>query len=64
MMVTKDREILPVLTNMIKKKKKKKKLRTWSTQKIFGRNYAGAPVLWPRNVKCQRIGKDSDAGKD
>ena len=25
MMVTKDREILPVLTNMIKKKKKKKK---------------------------------------
>ena len=25
---------------------------------------AEAPILWPRNVKNQLIGKDPDAGKD
>ena len=25
---------------------------------------AAAPVLWPPDAKSQRIGKDSDAGKD
>ena len=25
---------------------------------------AEAPILWPTDVKSQRIGKDSDAGKD
>ena len=62
-MVTKDREILPVLTNMIKKKKKTHTSYLEHSED-FGRNYAGAPILWPRDVKCQRIGKDSDAGKD
>ena len=25
---------------------------------------AETPILWPRDVKCQLTGKDSDAGKD
>ena len=33
---------------------------------FFGRNDAKAetPVLWPPQVKCWLIGKDSDPGKD
>ena len=31
---------------------------------FIGKTDAEFPVLWPRNAKCQLIGKDSDAGKD
>ena len=33
---------------------------------FFGRNDAKAeiPVLWPPDLKCRLIGKDSDAGRE
>ena len=30
---------------------------------FIGRTDAGAPILWPPDVKSQLIGKDPDAGK-
>ena len=34
------------------------------SQIFIGRSDAEAPILWPRDVKNQVIGKDPDAGKD
>ena len=31
---------------------------------LIGRTDAGAPILWPPDVKSQLVGKDPDAGKD